>query len=122
MFNHISSTQPKSCIIRVPALASHLSILLLDIRLSATLLRLTSIVLILVLELLRPITRDAGNSTTNSTLRTIGNTRSEIIQLALSLLALAGGILLITFALKALREESARIHIPLQGLPIQRDI
>ena len=82
--------------------STHLSILLLNIMLRPPLQRLPQIMLLLRLNLSLPIARNSRHRTTNRTLCSIRDSRSEVVQLTLCFLALAGRILLLAFTLKLL--------------------
>jgi hypothetical protein len=71
--------------------------LLLDISLRTPLLRLADIVSVLGSSLGLTVTSKTGDSASNCTSDAVGDTASEVIELALGFLALACGVLLLTF-------------------------
>jgi hypothetical protein len=68
--------------------------------LGTTLLGLADIMLLLGLELGFTITGKTSDGSTNGTANSVGDTRAQVAELTLSLLTLALGILLSTFALE----------------------
>lgn len=75
---------------------SNLRVLLLNVSLGSSLLSLADIMLLLSLQLSITVTSNACNSTLDGTSGTVGNTRAEVVELALSFLGLAFGVLLLT--------------------------
>jgi hypothetical protein len=69
----------------------------LDISLSSTLLRLADVVSLLGGKLSIAVTGNTSNSALDGASHAIGNTTGEVIDLALSFLCLARGILLLAF-------------------------
>lgn len=77
-----------------------LSILLLDVVLSTTLLGLANVMLLLSLELGITITSNTSDRSAHGTADSVGDTRAKVVELTLSLLALALGVLLSALALE----------------------
>jgi hypothetical protein len=75
-------------------------VLLLYIRLRTSLLRLSDVVLVLGSSLGLTVAGNTSNGASNGTSNTVGNTASEVVDLALGFLALACGVLLLTFMLQ----------------------
>jgi hypothetical protein len=84
--------------------ATDLRVLLLNIVLGTSLLRLPNIMLLLSLQLRIPITSDTSDCTTNGTSNPVCDSGTEIIELALGFLAFSFGVLLSACALKILHE------------------
>jgi hypothetical protein len=74
--------------------------LLLHIRLRTTLLRLANVVSILGSSLGLTVTSKTSGCASNGASDAVGNTTGEVVDLALGFLALACGILLLTFMLQ----------------------
>jgi hypothetical protein len=72
-------------------------VLLLDIRLRTTLLRLTNVVPLLSSNLGIAIAGDSSNGALGRASNSVGNTTSEVVDLALSFLSFARGVLLLAF-------------------------
>ena len=87
-----------------------LRILLLNISLSATLLRLSNIMLLLSLNLRLPITRQASDGSTDSAPNPVRDTTAEVVELALSLLGLALSILFAACLLQVLLLPISFVH------------
>jgi hypothetical protein len=79
--------------------------LLLNIHLRTTLCRLASIMHSLVMSLARLVTRKARESTSNTSLETIGHTIAEVAHLSLRFLCLTLLVLASTFLLQPLGAE-----------------
>ncbi|KAG9533602.1 hypothetical protein KCU93_g244, partial [Aureobasidium melanogenum] len=93
--------------------------LLVKVGLNTALLSLALIVLGLVLGLVGSVACDAGNSATDGARNTVGDTRAQVVELALGLLLLALLVLLSTLLLQGLvANEVAKGLLPgAQGLP-----
>lgn len=90
----------------------NLRVLLLDIVLSTTLLALANIVFLLSINLSIAVTSDSSDGSSNSTTDSVADTRGQVVDLALSFLALAGSVLFLTFTLQALLESELAIVRP----------
>lgn len=81
------------------------SSLLVEVGLNTTLLSLALVVLGLIFCLVSTVASDASNSTTDSARDAVGNTRAQVVELALGLLLLALLVLLSTLLLQRLVAE-----------------
>jgi hypothetical protein len=88
-----------------------LGVLLLNVNLSTPLARLAYVVLILGLGLGRLVACETCNSRANGARDAVSNARSKVVELTLSLLALASGILFVTFTLQALFEGLVYVNV-----------
>lgn len=79
-----------------------LRVLLHNVVLSTSLLGLANIVLVLSLLLSNAVTSQAGDSTSNSSTDTVCDTGSVVIELSLSFLAFASGVLFLSLTFETL--------------------